>query len=85
MTLRGDEVLAPLLGTYYRAPKPGAAPFVDVGSEVSEDTVIGIVEVMKLMNSDTHSCTHSLASLAILAVDGTDCFIIRDTFAIWGT
>ena len=42
---------APLPGTFYRAPRPGAAPFVEVGSRVSADTVIGIVETMKLMNS----------------------------------
>jgi acetyl-CoA carboxylase biotin carboxyl carrier protein len=42
---------SPLLGIFYRAPKPGAPPFVDVGAKVSEDTVIGIIEVMKLMNS----------------------------------
>ncbi len=45
------EVKAPMLGTFFRAPKPGAAPFVTVGSRVEPDTVIGIVEVMKLMNS----------------------------------
>lgn len=45
------EVKSPLLGIYYRAPKPGEPPFVDVGSKVDTDTVIGIVEVMKLMNS----------------------------------
>jgi acetyl-CoA carboxylase biotin carboxyl carrier protein len=45
------EVRAPLLGTFYRAPKPGAPPFVEVGSRVEEDTVVGIVETMKLMNS----------------------------------
>ncbi len=44
-------VLAPLPGTFYRAPRPGAAPFVEVGSRVDADTVIGIVETMKLMNS----------------------------------
>ena len=44
-------VRAPLPGTFYRAPRPGAAPFVDVGIRVSADTVIGIVETMKLMNS----------------------------------
>ena len=44
-------VRAPLPGTFYRAPRPGAAPFVDVGSRVGADTVIGIVETMKLMNS----------------------------------
>jgi acetyl-CoA carboxylase biotin carboxyl carrier protein len=41
----------PLMGTFYRAPKPGAAPFVEVGSVVEPDTAIGIVETMKLMNS----------------------------------
>jgi acetyl-CoA carboxylase biotin carboxyl carrier protein len=45
------EVISPLLGIFYRAPKPGEPPFVEVGSKVVEDTVIGIIEVMKLMNS----------------------------------
>jgi acetyl-CoA carboxylase biotin carboxyl carrier protein len=44
-------VRAPLPGTFYRAPRPGAAPFAEVGSRVEADTVIGIVETMKLMNS----------------------------------
>jgi acetyl-CoA carboxylase biotin carboxyl carrier protein len=44
-------VRAPLPGTFYRAPRPGAPPFVEVGSRVSADTVVGIVETMKLMNS----------------------------------
>ena len=45
------DVRAPLLGIFYRAPKPGEPPFIEVGSKVAEDTVIGIIEVMKLMNS----------------------------------
>lgn len=44
-------VRAPLLGTFYRAPKPGAPNFVEVGSRVEKDTVVGIVETMKMMNS----------------------------------
>ena len=44
-------IAAPLPGTFYRAPRPGAAPFVEVGDEVREDTVVAIVETMKLMNS----------------------------------
>lgn len=44
-------VSAPLLGTFYRAPKPGAPPFVEVGARVEPETVIGIIEVMKLMNA----------------------------------
>ncbi len=42
---------APLLGTFYSAPKPGEPPFVKVGDRVEPDTVVCIVEVMKLMNS----------------------------------
>lgn len=45
------DVRAPIIGTFYRAPKPGAPAFVEVGSQVKADTVIGIVETMKLMNS----------------------------------
>ena len=45
------EINSPLLGIFYRAPKPGEAPFVEVGARVSTETVIAIVEVMKLMNS----------------------------------
>ena len=45
------EITSPMLGTFYRAPKPGSAPFVQIGSAVDEDTVIAIIEVMKLMNT----------------------------------
>lgn len=45
------EVPSPLLGVFYRAPKPGEPPFVQPGCKVVPDTVIGIIEVMKLMNS----------------------------------
>jgi len=45
------EVPAPMLGIFYRAPKPGEPPFIEVGSKVDGETVIGIIEVMKLMNS----------------------------------
>jgi acetyl-CoA carboxylase biotin carboxyl carrier protein len=45
------NVRAHLPGTFYRAPKPGAPPFVEIGSTVEEDTVVGIIETMKLMNA----------------------------------
>jgi acetyl-CoA carboxylase biotin carboxyl carrier protein len=44
-------IRSPLVGTFYRAPKPGAPPFVDVGSVVAPEAVIGIIETMKLMTS----------------------------------
>jgi acetyl-CoA carboxylase biotin carboxyl carrier protein len=46
----GVTVRAPLPGTFYRAPQPGAPPFVEVGSRVEVETVVGIIESMKLMN-----------------------------------
>ncbi len=45
------DVRAPIVGTFYRSPQPGAAPFVTVGAQVNPDTVIAIIEVMKLMSS----------------------------------
>ena len=45
------DVPSPLLGIFYLAPKPGEPPFVELGSKVTEDTLIGIIEVMKLMNT----------------------------------
>jgi len=44
-------ITAPLLGTFYVAPEPGAPPFVKVGEVVNEDTTVGLVEVMKVFNS----------------------------------
>ena len=44
-------IKAPMLGTFYRAPKPGAPPFVEVGQVVSEDDTVCIIEVMKLFNT----------------------------------
>ena len=44
-------VVAPLPGTFYRAPRPGAPAFVEVGDAVGADTVVAIIETMKLMNS----------------------------------
>lgn len=48
-----DEVIitAPMVGTFYSSPKPGAPAFVNVGDRVSADSVLGILEVMKLMNN----------------------------------
>lgn len=44
-------ITAPLLGTFYVAPEPGAPPFVKVGQQITEDTTVGLVEVMKVFNS----------------------------------
>ncbi len=46
----GHFVTAPMIGTYYSAPSPGDAPFVQVGDEVEIGQAIGIIEAMKIMN-----------------------------------
>jgi acetyl-CoA carboxylase biotin carboxyl carrier protein len=45
------EVTAPMVGTFYRAPAPGEAPYVEVGTAVEHDTQVCILEVMKLMSA----------------------------------
>jgi acetyl-CoA carboxylase biotin carboxyl carrier protein len=44
------EIKSPMIGTFYRAPSPEAAVYVDVGSEVNPDSVVCIIEAMKVMN-----------------------------------
>lgn len=44
------EVKSPMIGTFYRAPSPESAPYVEVGTEVSPETVVCIIEAMKVMN-----------------------------------
>ena len=44
------KIVSPIVGTLYTAPSPNADPFVEVGSEVEEDTVVCIIEAMKVMN-----------------------------------
>ncbi len=46
----GDTVNAPMVGTFYRSPSPDAAPYVDVEDEVTADTVVCLIEAMKVMN-----------------------------------
>lgn len=48
---QGHVVTAPSVGVFWRAPEPGAAPFVEVGTAVQVGDTIGIVEVMKLMSN----------------------------------
>lgn len=45
------DVLAPMVGTFYRSPAPGEQPFVEIESPVSADTQVCLLEVMKLMSS----------------------------------
>jgi acetyl-CoA carboxylase biotin carboxyl carrier protein len=54
---------SPMLGTFYRAERPGADPFVDVGTEIEPDTIVAIIEVMKMMNSVPAGITGTIAEV----------------------
>jgi acetyl-CoA carboxylase biotin carboxyl carrier protein len=54
-----------LPGTFYRAPRPGDPAFVEIGSVVREDTVIGIIETMKLMNAIHAGASGTIAEILI--------------------
>jgi acetyl-CoA carboxylase biotin carboxyl carrier protein len=74
-----QAVRTPLPGTFYRAPVPGAPPFVEVGSRVEADTVVGIVETMKLMNSVCAGVRGTVAEILL----GNAQFAERDTALMW--
>ncbi|HEV7132131.1 MAG TPA: biotin/lipoyl-containing protein [Gaiellaceae bacterium] len=58
-------IVAPMLGTFYRAPAPGEAPFVEVGSKVEPDTLVCIIEVMKMMNSVHAGVAGTIAEICV--------------------
>ena len=61
----GITIDAPMLGTFYRAPAPGAEPFVDVGTRVEPDTTVCIIEVMKMMNSVAAGVSGTIAAVHV--------------------
>jgi acetyl-CoA carboxylase biotin carboxyl carrier protein len=63
------DVPAPLLGNFYTAPRPGDPPFIQPGDTVDEESMIGIIEVMKLMNPIRAGVSGTV--VAILAANGT--------------
>lgn len=56
---------SPIVGTFYRAPSPQAEPFVGLGSQVSPDTVVCIIEAMKLMNEILAETTGVVAKIYV--------------------
>jgi acetyl-CoA carboxylase biotin carboxyl carrier protein len=47
---KGKEIVSPMVGTFYRAPSPESPAYADIGLEVTEETVVCIIEAMKMMN-----------------------------------
>jgi acetyl-CoA carboxylase biotin carboxyl carrier protein len=50
VTADHKEIVSPMVGTFYRAPSPDSAPYIKEGQEIAEDTVVCIIEAMKVMN-----------------------------------
>ena len=59
------SITAPLLGTFYVAPEPGAPPFVKVGQQITEDTTVGLIEVMKVFNSVRSTVKGTIVELVV--------------------
>ena len=59
------EIYPPLPGTFYRAPSPGATPFTEVGQTIEPDSILGLVETMKLMNSVVAGCHGEVVEICI--------------------
>ena len=57
------EITSPMVGTFYSSPSPEAASFVSVGQEVTEDTVVCIMEAMKVMNEIKAECRGVIAEV----------------------
>jgi acetyl-CoA carboxylase biotin carboxyl carrier protein len=51
-----QDLKSPMVGTFYRAPSPESAPYVEVGTEVNPETVVCIIEAMKVMNEIKAEC-----------------------------
>jgi len=56
---------APMLGVFYRAPRPGAPPFVDVGTPIQSHTIVCVIEVMKMMNSVPAGVAGTIAAIHV--------------------
>jgi acetyl-CoA carboxylase biotin carboxyl carrier protein len=77
----GLEIESPMIGTFYRAPSPESQPYVEVGSEVNPETIVCLIEAMKVMNEIKAEVkgvvTHILAENAKPVEFGQPLFRIR--------
>lgn len=58
---------APMVGTFYITPEPGAPPFVEVGKRIDEDTTVGLIEVMKVFNAVKSGVRGVIAEICVQA------------------
>jgi acetyl-CoA carboxylase biotin carboxyl carrier protein len=76
-----ETIAAPMPGTFYRAEGPGMDPFVDVGAHVEPDTIVGIIEIMKMMNSVSAGVSRTIVEIcaedAQQVTDGAPLFRVQ--------
>jgi acetyl-CoA carboxylase biotin carboxyl carrier protein len=65
-------ILSPMVGTFYAAPDPNSPPYVTIGSEVTEDTVVCIVEAMKVFNEIKSEVNGTIAKILVANETGVD-------------
>lgn len=75
------KIVAPMVGTFYAAPAPDAEPYVKVGDKVKEDTVVCIIEAMKLFNEIEAECRGEIVKVLVengqLVEYGQPLFLVR--------
>lgn len=64
-SIKYHEIKSPIVGTFYRAPAPDAAPFVELGTQIGPGTVLCIVEAMKLMNEIESDVSGKIAKILV--------------------
>jgi acetyl-CoA carboxylase biotin carboxyl carrier protein len=76
-----ETITAPMPGTFYRAEGPGMAPFVEVGARVEPDTVVCLIEIMKMMNSVQAGVSGTVVEVCVedaeLVADGAPLFRVQ--------
>ena len=59
------EIKSPMVGTFYAAPSPDSEPFVSVGAQLSDETVVCIIEAMKVMNEIKAECRGQIVEVCV--------------------
>jgi len=76
----GAQIVSPMVGTFYRSPSPDSPPYIDVGQEVNKETVVCIIEAMKLMNEI--KAEHKGVIVEVLAQNGKPVEFGKPLFAV---
>ena len=62
---KGHQLKSPMVGTFYRAPSPGAPPFIEVGQQVTKGQTLCIIEAMKLLNEIESDATGTVKAILV--------------------